>query len=67
MKMERIALKILALLNDMGITNADLDNLAWQMVYQANRPLRKRIVILADAILFHHATMKNEEDQDGLF
>jgi hypothetical protein len=64
MKMERLALKILALLNDLHITNADLDNLGWQLVYQSNKPMRKRLVILADAILFHHY-QETARENDG--
>lgn len=52
--MERIAQKILAMLDDIRWTNRDLDYLGWQLVYQSPRPMRKRILILAEAITFHH-------------
>lgn len=61
--MEKIALKILALLDDVRLTAQDIDYLAWQLVYQAPRPMQKRLIILADAILHHHHTIK-EQDND---
>ena len=62
--MEKIALKILALLDDVRLTTRDLDYLAWQLVYQAPRPMQKRLIILADAILFHHNDIIKEQNDD---
>ena len=59
--MERLALKILDLLDDVRLTTHDIDYLAWQLIYQAPKPMQKRLVILADAILFHH-THKDDHD-----
>lgn len=53
--MERLATKILGLLDDIRLTNHDIDYLAWQLIYQAPKPMQKRLVILADAILHHHS------------
>ena len=68
--MERIAQKILAMLDDIRWTNRDLDYLGWQLVYQSPRPMRKRILILAEAITFHHEQELAEAgkyEQDTLF
>lgn len=68
--MERIAQKILAMLDDVRWTNRDLDYLGWQLVYQSPRPMRKRILILAEAITFHHQQELAEVqgyEQDSLF
>ena len=68
--MERIAQKILAMLDDVRWTNRDLDYLGWQLVYQSPRPMRKRILILAEAITFHHQQELSEVhgyEQDSLF
>lgn len=53
--MERLATKILGLLDDVRLTTHDIDYLAWQLIYQAPKPMQKRLVILADAILHHHS------------
>lgn len=60
--MEKIALRILALLDDVRLTTKDIDYLAWQLVYQAPKPMQKRLIILADAILHHHHTIKEQDD-----
>lgn len=68
--MERIAQKILAMLDDVRWTVRDLDYLGWQLVYQSPKPMRKRIVILAEAITFHHEQQLVEDgkyEQDALF
>lgn len=62
--MEKLALKILGLLDDVRYTTRDLDYLAWQLVYQAPKPMQKRLVILADAILFHHNDIKEQANDD---
>jgi hypothetical protein len=60
--MEKLATKILALLDDLRLTTQDIDYLAWQLIYQAPKPMQKRLVILADAILHHHSTQKEYHD-----
>lgn len=68
--MERIAQKILTMLDDVRWTVRDLDYLGWQLVYQSPKPMRKRIVILAEAITFHHQQQLAEDgkyEQDALF
>lgn len=67
---ERVASKILDMLDNVRWTTHDLDYLAWQLVYQSSRPMRKRIVILAEAITFHHQQELAEAqcyEQDTLF
>jgi hypothetical protein len=60
--MERLATKILGLLDDVRLTTHDIDYLAWQLIYQAPKPMQKRLVILADAILHHHHEQKEYHD-----
>lgn len=60
--MERLATKILTLIDDVRMTTYDLDYLAWQLVYQSPKPMQKRLLILADAIIHHHHTIKEEND-----
>lgn len=60
--MEKLATKILALLDDLRLTTQDIDYLAWQLIYQAPKPMQKRLVILADAILHHHSQQKEYHD-----
>ena len=60
--MERLAQKILTMLDDVRWTNRDIDYLGWQIVYQSPRPMRRRIAILADAITFH--INNDNEDND---
>lgn len=59
--MDKLATKILGLLADVRMTTQDIDYLAWQLIYQAPKPMQKRLVILADALLHHHAT-KDDND-----
>jgi hypothetical protein len=61
--MEKVATKILGILSDLRFTHQDIDYLAWQMIYQAPKPMQKRLLILADALIFHHAQQK-ENDND---
>ena len=66
--MERMAMKILDLLDDVRMTKPDLDYLAWHLVYQAPKPMQRRLVILADAILHHNYTItEDNDDQYTLF
>ena len=62
--MEKLALKILDLLDDVRYTVRDLDYLAWQLVYQAPKPMQKRLVILADAIIHHHHEIQEQDDDN---
>lgn len=61
--MERLATRILGLLDDIRLTHQDIDYLAWQLIYQAPKPMQKRLIILADAIIFHHNEQKEHHDQ----
>lgn len=65
--MEKIAMKILALLDDVRYTKQDVDYLAWQLIYQAPKPMQKRLVILADAILIHNHQMQEQDNDNYLF
>lgn len=60
--MERLATKILALIDDVRWSRHDIDYLAWQIVYQSPRGIRKRVAILADAITFHVNNDKEDND-----
>jgi len=60
--MERLATKMLALLDDIRLTHQDIDYLAWQLIYQAPKPMQKRLLILADAIIHHHSQQKEYHD-----
>jgi hypothetical protein len=60
--MERLATKILTLIDDIRWSRHDLDYLAWQIVYQSPRPIRKRVAILAEAITFHINNDKEDND-----
>ena len=62
--MEKLALKILDLLDDVRYTVRDLAYLAWQLVYQAPKPMQKRLVILADAIIHHHHEIQEQDDDN---
>lgn len=65
---ERIATKILAMIDDVRMTTHDIDYLGWQIVYQSPKPMRKRIAILADAITHYLNTPEeNDNDQYHLF
>jgi hypothetical protein len=61
---ERVATKILAMIDDVRWSRHELDYLAWQIVTQSPRPMRRRIAILADAITFH-INNDNEENDYG--
>jgi len=60
--MEKVASKILGILSDVRFTTQDLDYLAWQLVYQAPKPMQKRLLILADSIIHHHSMQKETDD-----
>lgn len=60
--MEKVALKILGILSDVRFTTQDLDYLAWQLVYQAPKPMQKRLLIIADGIIHHHSQQKEHHD-----
>jgi len=60
--MEKLATKILGMIDDIRITHQDIDYLAWQMIYQAPKPMQKRLLILADALIFHHSQQKENEN-----
>lgn len=60
--MEKVATKILGILADVRFTTQDLDYLAWQLVYQAPKPLQKRLLIIADGIIHHHSIQKENEN-----
>lgn len=60
--MERLAAKILALIDDVRYTYRDMDYLAWQIVQQSPRPMIKRVRYLAQAIIMHLEEMDNEDD-----
>lgn len=62
--MERIAKRILDMLDDVRLTKNDLDYLAWHLVYHAPKPMQRRLVILADAIIHHNYTITEENDND---
>ncbi len=62
--MERLATKILTIIDDVRWSRQDIDYLAWQIVYQSPRAIRKRIAILADAITFY-INNDEEEASDG--
>jgi hypothetical protein len=68
--MERIAQKILTMLDDVRWTHRDLDYLGWQLVHLSHKPMRKRLLIIAEAITFHHNEELREDahyEQDTLF
>lgn len=60
---ERLATKILAMIDDVRMTRQDIDYLAWQLVYQSPRPMRKRILILAESITYHHEQEQAAADE----
>lgn len=61
---ERVATKILTMIDDVRWSRHELDYLAWQLVYQSPKPMRKRIAILADAITFHINNDSEEINND---
>ena len=67
--MEKLAAKILTMIDDLRLNTHDLDYLGWQLVYQSPKSMRKRIAILADAITYHINNEQQEEvhGQDALF
>jgi hypothetical protein len=66
--MERTASKMLDLMSDVRLTNHDINYLGWQLVYQSNRVMLKRILILADSINFYNNEIQETEDgQYALF
>lgn len=62
--MERMAKRILDAIGDVRIGKHDLDYLAWYLVYNAPKPMQRRLIILADAIIQHHYTITEENDDD---
>lgn len=66
--MERIAQKIIALIDDVRWSSHDIDYLAWQIVSLSPKPMLRRVVYLAEAIIFHNQQMQEEHnDQYTLF
>lgn len=60
---ERLATKILGLIDDVRMTRQDIDYLAWQIVYQSPKPMRKRVLILAESITYHHEQEQAAADE----
>jgi hypothetical protein len=66
--MERLARKIIDMLDDVRMTKNDLDYLAWHLIWQAPKPMQKRMVFLADAIIRHNYEIEEtNDDQYTLF
>jgi hypothetical protein len=65
--MERVAAKILTMLDDVRWTVNDIEYLGWQMVYQSPKPMQKRLAVLADSMMTSQAKMDECEGQDGLW
>jgi hypothetical protein len=66
--MERLATRILGMLDDVRWTVHDIEYLGWQLVYQSPKPMQKRLAILADSIMVNQEKMDREcEGQNGLW
>jgi hypothetical protein len=65
--MERVANKILSMLDDVRWSPHDIEYLAWQMVYQSPKSMQKRLAVLADGLMQSQAKMDEQEEQDGLW
>jgi len=66
--MDRVATKILALIDDVRLTVNDIEYLGWQLVYQSPKPMQKRLAVLADSMIHSQAKMDEQmEGQDGLW
>lgn len=61
---ERVATKILTMIDDVRWSRHELDYLAWQIVSQSSKPMRRRIAILADAITYHINNDDEETNND---
>jgi hypothetical protein len=64
---ERVADKILAMIDDVRWSHHDIDYLAWQLVQKSNRPMLRRLVDLSVAIIQHNDNMIKDEDDNTLW
>ena len=65
--MEKIADKILDLIDDVRWTKHELDYLAWTLINQSPAPLRRRVQYLGERLIHHHNTTEEHHEQDRLF
>jgi hypothetical protein len=65
--MEKMAMKILSMIDSVRYTVRDIDALAWYLVYNSDKPMRRRLLILADAIVHYHNEEKERFDDDRLW
>ena len=62
--MEKIAAKILDMLDDVRYNRYDIDYIGWQLIYQSPPHMRKRVAFLAESIShYHNETAKAEENE----
>ena len=68
--MERVAHKIIDIVGHGRYTLHDIDALGFHIMNLSNYHVRRNMLTLADAIMYHHANPFAEEDeyvQDSLF
>ena len=69
--MQRLAEKIITLIDDVRMTNHDLDALAWNLINLSPQPMQKRLAILAENITYYNARYQEKYNdnytQDSLF
>lgn len=63
---EKVADKILDMLDNVRWTKHEIDYLAWSIVNKSSAPIMRRVVYLSNRIIHHHNTFQESTD-DTLF